>query len=221
VSAMHADALLLLRGLIVHRAGREVLALDELRFARGAVMALVGDNGAGKTTLLKVLAGLLRATQGEFVCDGNTMNAARARRYCRGRYVYLHQSPYMFDCSVADNVAYGLRFRADRRASTVADALAWADLSALAPRPARQLSLGEQHRVALTRARVLAPPLLLADEVTANMDAENRARTHALFADLRTAGSTVVVATHELTSIAASCDAILRLANGRLATTAS
>jgi tungstate transport system ATP-binding protein len=220
VSATLGDTLLMLRGVTVHRAHREVLALDGLRLARGAVVALIGDNGAGKTTLLKVLAGLLRATQGEFVCDGDTMHATRAWRYCRGRYVYLHQSPYMFDCSVAENVAYGLRFHANARTSTVADALAWAELGALATRPARQLSLGEQQRVALTRARVLAPPLLLADEVTANMDAENRARTRVLFDDLRTRGTTVMVATHELKSNASSYDAIVRLADGRLATAA-
>ncbi|MEQ8230722.1 MAG: ABC transporter ATP-binding protein [Gammaproteobacteria bacterium] len=197
----------------------EVLDLRHLAIARGEAVLLVGDNGSGKTTLLKILAGLLVATRGVFRCLGSPMAPLQAARFCRGRHVYLHQSPYMFDGTVEDNVAYGLKQRgrdvAQRRIE-IRDMLAWAELDHLVHRPARRLSTGEQQRVALTRARILAPSLLLLDEITANMDADSRRRTHAMIEDLRQAGSSVVFATHDHGAIDALCDQRLALSNGRL-----
>ena len=160
-------------------------------------------NGSGKTTLLKVLAGLLAPQEARFKCLGVSMAGRTAARFCRGRHIYLHQTPFMFDGSVEENVSYGLRQRRRdgmQRRIEIRDALAWAQLEHLVHRRANELSVGEQQRVALTRARILAPSLLLLDEITANMDADSRKRTYEMIVDLRRAGSSIVFASQTITS---------------------
>lgn len=211
--------LIALDAVTVSRGRRPVLDIAELQIDPGQVLALSGANGAGKTTLLKLLAGLLVADRGTLACLGTPLAPHAAARYCRGRHVYLHQTPYMFEGSVEDNVAYGLVARvrdfAARRIEIRA-ALTWAELGALATRRAKTLSLGEQQRVALTRAKVLAPALLLLDEITANLDADNRRRIYALIADLKRAGTSVVFASHDPEPVAAHADLHLELVDGHL-----
>ncbi len=214
------SALLSAKGLEFRYARRSVLALETLCVERSQVVLVTGPNGAGKTTLLRIMAGLLTATGGRFTCLGTAMGPRAAARFCRGRHVYLHQTPYLFDASVADNVAYGLRVRhqdASVRRVEVREALAWAGLADLADRHAARLSAGEQQRVALTRARVLAPPLLLLDEITAHMDVASRQRTAAMIADLRASGTSVVLATHDPDLLDAPPDAAIALEDGHAA----
>ena len=218
---MNGEALIEVTDLVVDRGGRRVLDIAHLRVDRGRTIVLRGDNGSGKTTLLKTLAGLLVAGSGQFHCLGSPMVPRAAARFCRGRHIYLHQTPYMFDGTVADNVAYGLGQRGRDRAQRqleIRDALAWAQLDHLSARPALQLSTGEQQRVALVRARILAPVLLLLDEITANMDSASRQRTHAMLSDLERAGSSVILATHDPAAATLGHAERLDLAAGRFVT---
>jgi tungstate transport system ATP-binding protein len=212
-------ALLRLQDIRVVRAQRTVLDIAEFALAPAEIVALRGANGAGKTTMLKLLAGLLQATRCHWTLLGTPLEPRLAARYCRGRHVYLHQVPYMFEGTVIDNLAYGLTVRgrdhATRRVEIQA-ALAWAGLEALATRRAKSLSLGEQQRVALTRAKVLAPPVLLLDEITANLDGENRRRTYHLIAELKRGGTSVVFASHDPEAVAAHADRHLELVAGTL-----
>jgi tungstate transport system ATP-binding protein len=220
MNADHKTPLIEIRDLAITLARRRVLDIDHLCVERGVIIMLVGDNGSGKTTLLKMLAGLLVAQSGSFHCLGVSMSRRGAARFCRGRHIYLHQTPYMFDGTVEDNVAYGLKQRGrdpSQRRIEIRDALAWADLEHLVHRRASELSTGEQQRVALTRARILIPSLLLLDEITANMDIESRRRTYDMVADLRRGGSSVVFATHDHEPIEAMCDVRFELEGGSLA----
>jgi molybdenum cofactor guanylyltransferase len=106
----------------------------------------------------------------------------------------------MFDRSVADNIAYGLRNKglpAEQIRGKVEQALDWAGILHLAGRNARRLSGGEKQRVALTRARILAPRLLLLDEPMANMDLESREQTLGLIGRLKSDGIGAIVTSHE------------------------
>lgn len=203
----------------LQRVRRTILDIDALRLEAAQIVLLTGANGAGKTSLLKVLAGLHTADSGRFHGLGTPMNCEEAARYCRGRHVYLHQTPYMFDASVEQNIAYGLRVRGQplhTRQAEVRAALAWAGLEALAARPARELSLGEQQRVALTRAYVLAPSALLLDEITANLDAAHRRHVHDMLSALRERGTCVVFATHDPAPLLSRVDHHLHIEAGRL-----
>ncbi|HHH44972.1 MAG TPA: molybdenum cofactor guanylyltransferase [Gammaproteobacteria bacterium] len=193
-------------GLAFHRIrkhttrGDKLFDIDEFDIPEGACIILSGQNGAGKTTLLKILAGLEAPDNAEITFDGQRRTWKAARTRLRREVVYLHQQPYMFDHSVADNVAYGLSRQALPKThikERVARALAWSGLSHLAQRNARELSGGEQQRVALTRARVLSPRLLLLDEPLANMDISAREQTIQLIRRLKEDGTSTIITSHE------------------------
>ncbi len=194
------NALLHIRKLRKTVGRQRLLDIDELIIPTASCLVLSGRNGVGKTTLLKILAGLEEPDSAEVVYPEQTLPWKVARSRFVHDTVYLHQQPYMFDRSVSDNVAYGLRHSGLGRQEIrqrVATGLAWAGLSHLAGRNARQLSGGEKQRVALTRARMLSPRLLLLDEPTANMDIESREQTILLIQRLRQEGISTIVTTHE------------------------
>jgi tungstate transport system ATP-binding protein len=134
--------------------------------------------------------------------------------------VYVHQHPYLFQTSLAHNIAYGLRMRgeaAPSRKAKVDAAIAWARLQAVAATPPHKLSGGERQRAALARAKVLGPRLLLLDEPTANLDAESRAQVVGLVAALCSEGkTTVLMACHDRELIELPGVAQLRIAQGRV-----
>ena len=197
---------------------RMVLNIEELVVYQSECVVVHGENGAGKSMLLKILAGLVAPDSGVVSVNGRTLSWRQAYRIFRKEIVYLHQSPYLFDRSVEENVAYGLQLRnyaRDEVYREVAKALEWAALTHLAKRNARELSGGEKQRVALTRARILAPRLLLLDEPTAAMDQNSRDQAFSLIRDLAVGGNAVYIATHESTEYYQP-NRVLELENGEL-----
>lgn len=213
------DLLIRLTNLRMSKAGRTLLDIGELTLKRGSCTVLHGRNGAGKTTLLKVLGGLEAPDRCEVELGPLPRPWAEARPGLRRAAIYLHQQPYLFDRTVAANVAYGLRKRGVRGpelARRVHEALDWAGLSHLQARNARQLSGGEKQRVVLTRARVLSPTLLLLDEPTASMDQEAREQTQFLVRRLVSEGVAVMIATHDGRQMDRLADTVLELDQGKL-----
>ncbi|TDJ15575.1 MAG: ABC transporter ATP-binding protein [Gammaproteobacteria bacterium] len=202
------------------RMGGEPL-LDVARFElpAGSCTILSGRNGAGKTTLLKIAAGLMKPDKGTVQIGDAGVDWPSARPTLRKHSIYMHQHAYMFDTSVADNVAYGLRkagVPVAQRNDAVGTALEWAGLAPLAARNARHLSGGERQRLALARARVLSPAVLLLDEPTTNMDSEARQQSFFLIRRLVSEGTGVVIASHDRQIIGQLGDQHLHLADGRL-----
>lgn len=180
--------------------GKPLLDLGPLALAAGDLIVLSGDNGSGKSTLLKMLAGLEPADRLQMRFDGMEASAARYPRELRRHIVYVHQHPYLFNTSIADNIRYGLRLRGVERAERerrVNDAIAWAGVGHLLRIDPRRLSGGEKQRVALARAKVLDPRVLLVDEPTASLDAQARAQVIELLRKTATGDNCVVVACHD------------------------
>ena len=199
--------------------GRRILDVHELAIAEGQLTVLTGPNGAGKTTLLKIVAGLLQPDLGRVVFEGKTRTWRRAKHTLRRQMIYLHQHPYLFRTSVANNIAYGLKRAGVPRKEAkkrIEEALEWASLSQLAMQNARHLSGGEMQRLALCRARVLHPRLLLLDEPSSNMDQQHRERTYQLLESLRAEGISLVLTSHEPHAFAELEDQHLYLSEGRL-----
>lgn len=198
---------------------RAILACDELSLYPGEIVHLTGRNGAGKTTLLKIIAGLERPDRAQIAFGVRRGPWHREVRNLRRRVVYLHQRPFMFDASVTANLTYGLRAAGLARTefvSQIAEALQRMDLAHLAERNARTLSGGEQQRLALARAWVLHPQVLLLDEPTANMDAEFREQTWALLRSMANRRLCMVITNHETNGPALDRCRRLHLDHGRL-----
>ena len=146
-----------------------------LTISTGERIALVGSNGSGKSTLLRLLHGLVKPISGHVTHD-----AAQ-------RQAMLFQRPYMLRTSAVNNVALGLWLRGTpwRSAQSQAlAALARVGLAKLARRSAKSLSGGQQQRLALARAWVLRPDVLLLDEPTASLDPHAKREVEALLAEL-------------------------------------
>lgn len=199
--------------------GRLLLDIESLEIHDHACVALSGRNGAGKSTLLRIIAGLETPDSVTVTFNGKTMSWRRACQQMRTHVIYLHQQPYLFDCSVTDNIAYGLRRQGltiKEISGRVSKALDWAGISHLQMRNARELSGGERQRVAFARARILSPRILLLDEPTTNMDGEGREQAYRMIKRLKDDGVSIVLATHEYSSVAYLCDTHLSLESGGL-----
>ena len=192
--------LLVVEGVRKSFGARRLLDIAEIELAAGESYVLTGENGSGKSTFLRVLAGLERAEVNACRFDGRPVELHNYPVWLRREGVYVHQHPYLFRGSIADNIAFGLRARGMGRAERrklVREAIAWAGMGDLLDVPAHRLSGGEKQLVALARARVLHPRLFLLDEPTANLDAEARLQVIALIRNLCDANSTVLLACHD------------------------
>ena len=199
--------------------GQLLLDIDTLEIHDRSCVALSGRNGAGKSTLMRIIAGLEAPDSVTVTFDGKTLPWKRACQQMRTHVIYLHQQPYLFDRSVTDNIAYGLRQRklSIREISRkVSEALDWAGIGHLQMRNARELSGGERQRVAFARARILSPRVLLLDEPMTNMDSEAREQTYRMIKRLKDDGVSILLATHEFHTVAHLCDAHLSLESGSL-----
>ena len=201
----------------------EVLRGVSFELRAGEMAAVVGASGAGKTTLLQVLGGLEaadagRVSLGEF--DVTRASVAELARW-RGREVgFVFQFHHLLaDLSAEENVALPLLVarRGAREARRAArEMLERVGLAARARHAAGELSGGEQQRVAVARALVARPRLVLADEPTGNLDARTAEEVGALLFRLcRELRARVLVATHN-ERLAASCDRVLALSDGRI-----
>jgi tungstate transport system ATP-binding protein len=199
--------------------GRLLLDIGSLAIHEQCCVALSGRNGAGKSTLMRIIAGLESPDSVAVTYEGKSISWKRACRQLRTHVIYLHQQPYLFDRSVSDNIAYGLRRQGlpiKEISRKLSEALDWAGIGHLQLRNARELSGGERQRVAFARARILSPRLLLLDEPTANMDSEAREQAHRMIKRLKQDGVSILLSTHEFHTIAHLCDAHLSLESGNL-----
>mgnify|MGYP000662691040 CR=1 FL=1 len=201
-----------------------ILDIPSLELYAGEAVLLSGRNGAGKSTLMKILAGLERYNQGCLLYKGNPVQQRRLSLFkgsqpLHHKVIYLHQHPFLFDISVKDNLAFGLKCHkvaAAERSLIVEQALQWSGLEHLAERNAKTLSGGEMQRIALARAWVLQPELLLLDEPTANMDRESREQTSFLIRRLVNQGTGIVICSHETKPDNRLISRELQLCNGQL-----
>ena len=214
---------LLLRAVTKHyaKAPAPALAGIDLDVAAGEFVAIRGPSGTGKTTLLQIAAGLLRPDRGRVEIGGETPwqgREAAAASFRRRHVGFLPQgAPLLDELDVESNTALPLLLdrRADARSCARAR-LAALGVLALAGRRPRELSGGEALRVALARALVASPRLLLADEPTSHLDPEAAAVAIDALRAARANGTTVVAVTHD-PAVAAAADRQLALAGGRLA----
>jgi cell division transport system ATP-binding protein len=200
-------------------------ALKDVTFSLepGEMVFMTGRSGAGKSTLLKLIPAIERPTAGSVIVNGQNVGALKraAVPYLRRNIGLVFQDQkLLYDRSVYDNVMLPLSFSAHPAKEAARRARAALDKVGLLGRERAnpiQLSGGEQQRVAIARAVVNRPGLLVADEPTANLDAESAARILDIFVAFHQVGVTVVIATHDEGLVSRYGKRVLRLDAGRLA----
>jgi cell division transport system ATP-binding protein len=203
--------------------GQEALRDVSFSLEAGTLAFITGRSGAGKSTLLKLIPAIERPSSGTVIVNGQNVGALKraAIPYLRRNVGLIFQDQkLLYDRSVFDNVALPLAFSGQpprEAARRVRAALDKVGLLAREKANPVQLSGGEQQRVAIARAVVNRPALLLADEPTANLDAESAGRILEIFVAFNQVGVTVLIATHDATLVARFGKRVLHLEGGRMA----
>ncbi len=197
----------------------KIVAVDELSFVvpRGAVLGLLGGNGAGKTTTISMLLGLLVPTAGSIRVLGIDMLRDRYRALPRMNF----SSPYVdlpHRLTVRQNLdfyarLYGVRDVAGRLRE-IADRL---QVGEFLERPAGKLSAGQKTRVALAKALINRPDVLLLDEPTASLDPDTADWVRTLLKDYQAeTGATILLASHNMAEVERLCDDVIMMQEGRV-----
>ncbi len=201
-------------------------ALDHLSLAvaAGEALAVLGPSGSGKSTLLNMIAGLDRPSSGQVTVDGvrvDELSEAASARYRRRRIGMVFQFFNLLDdLTVLDNVLLPAQLAgmpAARARARAAELLAYLRVDRHARAYPSRLSGGERQRVAVARALMNRPPLLLADEPTGALDTASGEEVRQLLSELNLAGQTIVLVTHD-TALADGCATrTIELVDGRIA----
>ncbi|MDI6755181.1 MAG: ABC transporter ATP-binding protein [Thermodesulfobacteriota bacterium] len=208
------------KNLQVQKGGILVLEIPDLAIAQGEILSLIGPNGAGKTTLLQALSCLIKLSQGEIYFKGGKISANHSAFEYRRRLAMVFQDPLLFDTTVFENVASGLKIRGIPKKETkefVNENLNRFGIAHLLHRSARKISGGEAQRVALARALATQPEILLLDEPFASLDPPTReALLEDLESVLRQTKTTALLATHDRMEALRLSDRIGVMNNGRI-----
>lgn len=186
-----------------------------LEMQGGKIIVLLGVNGAGKTTLMRIMSGLEKPDAGEIQFNGQKIEGGHLRKIS----TLVFQKSAMFSNSVYDNLAYGLKIRKvpkDQIKARITDTLQAVRLSGFERRKARKTSGGEQQRIALARAFLLEPNVMLLDEPTANLDPNSAVIIEKAILSRKSEDRIIVMATHNLSQARRMGDEIVHLYNGEI-----
>lgn len=184
---------------------KEVLNIDEMTIEKNIITSIIGPNGSGKTTLLNIIAGLDREYEGRVLYDGEGID-----RDIVENMTIVFQKPYLFKRTVYENIEYPLKIRnvkKEKRRIRVLEVIKRLEIEDLIDKRADRLSGGESQKLALARALVFEPRLLMLDEPTSNIDPESiKLMEREILRFNEELGSTVLIVTHNM-------DQSLRLAD--------
>ncbi|HWD21673.1 MAG TPA: cell division ATP-binding protein FtsE [Burkholderiales bacterium] len=203
--------------------GQEALKSVSFALEPGELAFITGRSGAGKSTALKLIPAIERPSAGSVIVNGQNVGALKraAIPYLRRNIGMVFQDQkLLYDRSVFDNVILPLAFSGHAPREAARRARAALDKVGLLGRERSnpvELSGGEQQRLAIARAVVNRPALLIGDEPTANLDAESAARILDIFVDFNQVGVTVLIATHDQALVERYGRKVLHLEAGRIA----
>ncbi|UML93713.1 energy-coupling factor ABC transporter ATP-binding protein [Shewanella xiamenensis] len=214
------QAKLIARDLEMSFGPRLLFKAQRLELCQGNVIYLQGDNGSGKSTLMKILAGLQPPSKGKIEVSGFKKDAWWTRNPLLGKAIYLHQHPYLFDGTVNYNLTYGLPFAASKTEAKrrIGQAIEMAQLGSLLQARASNLSGGERQRLAIARAWILQPKLLMLDEPTSNMDKDSQSLVLQMIQQLKQQGTGMLLSSHQNCALTAICEQQWHIADQQVIT---
>ncbi len=201
---------------------RTVLDIPLLKIEKGWIYALLGPNGAGKTTLLNILGFLEIPTNGNIIFRSNKVQFTESSLHpLRKIVVIVDQHPILFTTTVYKNLEFGLKIRQipkKERELIIKESLELVGMRHLAAAPAHRLSGGETQRVAIARALAVNPKVLLCDEPTSSVDAENQVAIINILRQINELKKiTILFTTHDRLQVSSLAHHTLFLKDGRLA----
>ncbi len=201
---------------------RTVLDIPLLKIEKGWIYALLGPNGAGKTTLLNILGFLEIPTNGNIIFRSNKVQFTESSLHpLRKTVVIVDQHPILFTTTVYKNLEFGLKIRQipkKERELIIKESLELVGMRHLAAAPAHRLSGGETQRVAIARALAVNPKVLLCDEPTSSVDAENQVAIINILRQINELKKiTILFTTHDRLQVSSLAHHTLFLKDGRLA----
>lgn len=201
----------------------QVLKGIDLTIGKGEVVSIVGPSGAGKTTLLQIMGTLDKADSGKIILNGTEINRLKENELAAFRnreigFVFqFHQ--LLPEFTALENVTIPALIRGDSAGTArkkAQEMLEFLGLSGRASHKPSELSGGEKQRVAVARALINHPSVVLADEPSGSLDTQNKEELHKLFFDLRDKlGQTFVIVTHD-EALAAQTDRTIHIVDGRI-----
>jgi tungstate transport system ATP-binding protein len=201
--------------------GKSVLDIDNFEVEEGRITAVIGPSGSGKTTLLSIMNGIERPDGGKVVFKGSEFSETSS--YGKEAVMSMSmvfQKPVMFNTSVFNNIAYGLRARKmdkDIIKERLSEAASWVGLSDLLKQKAVTLSGGEAGRVSVARAMIVRPDILLMDEPTANLDPSNVSIIEDMIRRAnKDYGTTVIIVTHNMFQARRLAHNVAFMLNGKI-----
>ena len=202
--------------------GKVALSGISLVIAKGSFIYLTGESGAGKSSLLRMFYGGLRPTSGQLSVqqwDMRGLSESNVRELRQRTGIIFQDHKLLFSRTVFENVALPLRVQGwekDRLVPRVRKVLEFVGLADRLWSYPEALSGGEQQRIAIARAMVTNPPIILADEPTGNLDEETARRVLNLLTTLNRNGTTVIMATHDLHLLTSHPGRVIQLQQGSL-----
>ena len=201
----------------------QVLKGIDLRIEKGEIVSIVGPSGAGKTTLLQILGTLDKPDSGSVVVDGietSTLSTNKLSEFRNTHLGFVFQFHQLLpEFTAIENImipAYIAGMKPKEARSRAEELLAFMGLSDRATHKPNELSGGEKQRVAVARALMNNPAVILADEPSGSLDSKNKEELHKLFFELRDKfGQTFVIVTHDET-LATLTDRTIHLKDGRI-----
>ena len=194
-------------------ADKLIFNIDAFSFESGLIHGIIGANGTGKTTLLRILSGVEPNFQGDVLYDEKQMDNTQQKNI-----TFLSQSPYMMNRTVFENIAYPLKIRKIPKvviAEKTEALMKLMKVSDLAQRNATSLSTGETQKVALARALIIEPKLLLLDEPTANIDPDSMLIIEEVLQKYNAQTEcTIISVTHNVEQAKRFCQKIIKMADG-------
>jgi ATP-binding cassette subfamily B protein/ATP-binding cassette subfamily C protein len=200
--------------------GEDVLRDISLEIRSGEKIAFVGESGSGKTTLVDILIGIYRPTRGSIYVDDVLIDHANIRSW-RGKIGYIPQSIYLFDGTVAENVAFGSDYDGEKIIQVLKKAKIWnfleskEGLGTLVGEGGIQLSGGQKQRIGIARALYSDPEILVLDEATSSLDDETESQIMDEIYDV-SGSKTLIIIAHRLSTVE-RCDRRIQIEAGVLA----
>jgi len=217
------NCVLKVQGLRVDRGGIQILDVPSFCLYGQEFVSLIGPNGCGKSTLLLSIMCLLKRATGSINYKGEEIDSDQKALAYRRKIAMVLQDPLLFDATIYDNVASGLKFRGikgPQANKTVSEYLERFNLAHMAKRYARKLSGGEARRVSLARAFAVEPDMIFFDEPFANLDPPTRQTlSEDMLRIIRETGISAILVTHDQSEALRLSDRLVVMNQGRVVQT--